>query len=518
MIRVSPENRFNIFLLVVVALFFCLGAYKLALPGLNADELYFAEFTAFGLAPGGKLPLFPISYMGALKTWIYLPIHQGWGLNPFTIRLPMMMLTAISLTIFGTFLKRAFSSRTAAAIILLMVLNPTFFQGSRLDIGEVSLYFFLLSLALFWLREYLDSTKPVAWVILLIVLFAGGFHRINFFWFSLPLIFSAAFLFSTKRKALSALGLFVFCEMIFLLWRSKIPVGQELFFSAGARTVSLFATLNGYLSGAAFADLVYVPAYTREVFRWGATKTIGLFLAYPIGLAAFFLLRFFHKKPVDSSWSILFFLTSIGAATGYFSADRAHNYWHIFPIWLCLIVGLVASADRWLGSEKKLNEIWFAAILLPFFLTYSAEAIRFRSLSKDTDPSPSFSDAIYPLIDFCAGEKTRCVDVGARVYQQLMATMPLDRLPEKFRFFSLHNVERMRPEALLFLNRENLTFVVLDHGFDGKPTHGDFFLDFAEEEGFRQKTNEAIRDSRGRVVYQVVQFEKALKAIPGKHP
>src|ERR1700733_13519087 len=84
---------------ILPLLFFCLGLAFLPLVGIQDDEVLFG--TAVFHVPGGtvfharvfhhEIPLMLLSYLGALKSWIYFPILTGILPSYLTIRLPVLL-------------------------------------------------------------------------------------------------------------------------------------------------------------------------------------------------------------------------------------------------------------------------------------------------------------------------------------------------------------------------------------------------------------------------------------------
>src|SRR5438132_13597805 len=86
--------------------FVFIAAYRIDLPGLYMDELDFVN-AAQGAPDNtmihmrlGSVPLFIMPYLGALKAWIYAPISGLFGVSTLTIRLPSILLAAVTMMIF----------------------------------------------------------------------------------------------------------------------------------------------------------------------------------------------------------------------------------------------------------------------------------------------------------------------------------------------------------------------------------------------------------------------------------
>src|SRR5437660_12421986 len=86
--------------------FVFIAAYRIDRPGLYMDELDFvnaaqgAPDNTMILMRLGSVPLFIMPYLGALKAWIYAPVFSLFGVSALTIRLPAILLAAVTLLIF----------------------------------------------------------------------------------------------------------------------------------------------------------------------------------------------------------------------------------------------------------------------------------------------------------------------------------------------------------------------------------------------------------------------------------
>ena len=168
--------------------FVFLAAYRIELPGLYYDELHFVN-AALG-APDdtwvhmrlGPLPFLISPYMGALKAWGYAPIFRLFGVSALTIRLPAILLAALTLLIFYRAMRESVGHAWAAIAVWIMAVDPANLFPSRLDWGPTVLtHFFQAAILALWFSY---RHKPRPWKILLICICAGlgFFDRFNFIW------------------------------------------------------------------------------------------------------------------------------------------------------------------------------------------------------------------------------------------------------------------------------------------------------------------------------------------------
>jgi len=168
--------------------FVLLAAYRIKLPGLYFDELIFADAaqgnpdTAWIQMKLGSLPIFIIGYLGALKAWIYAPIFRLLGASAVTVRLPVILLAAVTLLIFYSALRRTLGAVWATFTVWIMAVDPANIFPSRLDWGPtVLMHFFQAGILALWF-SYRDT--PKLWKIAMIFLCCGFgfFDKFNFIW------------------------------------------------------------------------------------------------------------------------------------------------------------------------------------------------------------------------------------------------------------------------------------------------------------------------------------------------
>ena len=169
-------------------LFVLLSFYRIELPGLNYDELIFANAAqgapdnTFIFGRLGSVPLLVSPYVGALKAWLYMPVFFFFGVSALTIRLPVILLAAVTLLIFYRAMRINLGAGWAAIAVWIMALDPANLFPSRLDSGPtVLMHLFQAAVLALWF-SYCD--KPQLWKPVFICLFfvLGCFDKFNFVW------------------------------------------------------------------------------------------------------------------------------------------------------------------------------------------------------------------------------------------------------------------------------------------------------------------------------------------------
>jgi hypothetical protein len=119
-IRLTRNLNFRFSALAACLLFFLTGSAFVSRLGIQNDEALFANgiFKPYAVAykyPWGRagLPLMLMSYLGTLKSWLYRPIFQWFGVGVSVVRLPMLLAGAASVWLFYRLLRRAAGERAA---------------------------------------------------------------------------------------------------------------------------------------------------------------------------------------------------------------------------------------------------------------------------------------------------------------------------------------------------------------------------------------------------------------------
>lgn len=91
------------------------------------------------------IPLMVMTYVGALKTWIFWPLIHWFGPSAWTVRLPVVLIGGITVFIFYYLMIRLGIPRSfAAAGALLLATDPVFILTNTFDWGPVAIEHVLL--------------------------------------------------------------------------------------------------------------------------------------------------------------------------------------------------------------------------------------------------------------------------------------------------------------------------------------------------------------------------------------
>ena len=260
-----------------VCVFVFLAAYRIELPGLYYDELAFVN-AALG-APDdtfihmrlGSLPLLVFPYMGALKAWGYAPIFRLFGVSVLTIRLPAILLAAVTLFILYQLMRARLGPVWATIAVWIMAVDPANVFPSRLDWGPTVLtHLFQAAIFAIWFsyRDKPDLWKPA---LIFICFGLGFFDRFNFIWLASAFVVGICLCYPDSLKRL-----WISCPR-FVRWIALIVVlialGAALYLilplllhfhhASGTHTTSLrgkWSALLSTLSGQAVAGFIFGDA------------------------------------------------------------------------------------------------------------------------------------------------------------------------------------------------------------------------------------------------------------------
>ena len=188
---------------ILPLLFFCLGLAFLPLVGIQADEVFFAT-AVFHLPSAAafdahlfhqQVPLMLLSYLGALKSWIYFPILTRIHPSYLTIRLPVLLIGTLTIWLFIWFLERAHGRTVAWVGGVLLVTDTVYLLTTCFDWGPVALQHLLALAGMALLLKFVSTGQPS-------MLFWG------FFWFGLAFWDKALFVWLFTGLAMAAVVVF----------------------------------------------------------------------------------------------------------------------------------------------------------------------------------------------------------------------------------------------------------------------------------------------------------------------
>ena len=179
--------------MLILTLFLAGACYRLDRPGVYADEALFvgAAYKMTGecaidaqVAKSLKcLPLYlQPPYLGVTKAALQAPIFAVFGSGAIPLRLPMILLTCLSLFGLFVFLQRQWGSVPALITLSLLALDPIFIYHIRFDWGPAAIALFCRLALVICTLKWLQNGQM--WALKGAVFFAllGFYDKLNFIW------------------------------------------------------------------------------------------------------------------------------------------------------------------------------------------------------------------------------------------------------------------------------------------------------------------------------------------------
>jgi hypothetical protein len=503
------------------SLFVLLGSILIPYTGIEFDEALFTT-PLYGTLDRGlavtvfhkHIPLMVLPYVGTLKTLIYWPILRVFGPNPYSVRLPVVIVGAVTIVLFFKLAERMAGVRAGVLGSLLLATDASFLLTNTYDWGPVALEHLLLvtGCLMFSMR------KPV-W---------GSFcfglalwNKAIFIWALSGLAAAAIAAYLPEvRRTLASRRTVALCVCAFVVGalplivynlhvpdatlRANVHLSTDSFY---LKLVSLKQTLNGSgLFGIVVApETAEMPKTPRSAIGRvsGAIRDrVGpryssLFL-YAILFALLSAPLWWRSSGRRAAvfaivFSAVAFLAM--AITRYTGAEH-----HIVLLWpmpqLFVAVAVASLRPKWLGAAAG------TALIAANLLVGNQYIVQFER----TGSYGLFTDALYPLSDSLAGSHARTiylVDFGnwynLNFLQEgrlnLQQAWPTDSKPEA------EIAAMLASEGAVFVNRiPSLGFNVSGSGR---------LQAEARAHGYQRRNIRTIKDSNGRPQFELFSFDRA---------
>jgi 4-amino-4-deoxy-L-arabinose transferase-like glycosyltransferase len=188
-------------LVVVTATGYFLASSLVGLsdPGLQYDELLFVNgalggahaYHGFIAAEAFGVPTMLMTYIGALKAWLYAPIFSVFGVSVDTIRVPAVLLAALALVLAVALVRRLLGTWPTLAFAVLLGTDPVLSSMARADWGPIVLSALLRVCALLAYFAYLRGGRARYLWLLVVSLSLGVFNKLDYGWFIVGLLVAA---------------------------------------------------------------------------------------------------------------------------------------------------------------------------------------------------------------------------------------------------------------------------------------------------------------------------------------
>ena len=158
---------------------------------------------------GRQVPLMIISYLGAFKAWLYLPILRYLQLTPLSLRLPMLAVGACSVWLFFNLLERVSGRGAAVAGTLMLVTDATFVIATGYDFGPIAFLHLFLLAGIVLVLKFKDTGSSVYLALGFFLFGLALWHKALFIWMLVGLAAATLAVFHRQVLALFSIGRFL---------------------------------------------------------------------------------------------------------------------------------------------------------------------------------------------------------------------------------------------------------------------------------------------------------------------
>ena len=524
-------------------MFLLMGGLWIEYPGLQYDEALFVHGTYSDPSRAGTwhtsvlgdpVCVLIMPYLGALKGWLYMVVLALAPASAASVRIPVLLLGAVTLWLTFCFARRAFGWRIALAATWLAASDPLFILTTRLDWGPVVIQRLLLMLGCLLVLRWVEQRAPWQLIVAFLLFGIGVFDKATFLFLLLGLaaaticVFPRHLMKGLRNKwAVPALLAFGIGSLPFW-WYPTVRAPQAsntLDFVTGTdRFKAKYDMLHHSLDGTSVVTwlanenagsqldsaedspvwLPLGPAKGRDVQRTWMIPALGLAM-----LLLPFSLRSRHRRGL--LFSLLFCLFTLAAMLPIQSIGSVHHIALIYPFpQIFLASGIMAGAQR-LGERFSIT---LAATAAAAVFVAVLTLVNLNSLLQQYDVmlryggSTGWSEAIYELDDYLESEQPRhVVAVQWGVLTQLILLsknrLPVVEVPQPHRSPEdlLEKLEQWipRPESLfvLFAADQPNPF----------PQMREIFYQTARRLGYEPRLKRGIADRQGRIIHEVFEVD-----------
>jgi len=524
-----PHNRAG---LAACSLFILLAILILPYAGIQSDEALFSTPLFPHVNNDLRLPLLPhhvplmvMTYIGSLKTLLYWPIFRIFGTNPWTLRLPVVILGAVTIFVFFQLARLSGGAWAAAIGAFLLATDPVFMLTDTFDWGPVALEHLFLVTGCWFLCRFGSYKGPDARIWDL----AAGFlcwglalwNKAIFIWALSGIVVGGLLVFWPEIKRWLKPRTAVVATAAFLCGALPLVIYNLTHASATVREnahldprsvpgkwiqVQLAAngsSLFGYMSGEEAWPNPKAPGSPRERAsawihdHWGDDQSTGFYYVFGVLLLA----APWWWKYRAARFSLVFMTVAwLLMALTHDAGTSAH---HVVLLWpFPILFGAIALASL---PWRPVAWVAAAGMIAMNLLVWNQYAYQFeRDGAGDV-----FTDALNPLsasLDEYPGRIFYLVDWG--LYDNLnllhqgrmdlrIATGPL-------------NTDSPSPEQLAEI-RDMLHepgALVLDHVREHEvfPNVGARLDRAARSLGYHRESVKTIPDSNGRPMFEIIRF------------
>lgn len=482
------------------------------------------------------VPLMVMTYLGTLKTFLYVPIFAWFPVGPYSLRLPMIVVGALTIFSFFFLAERVSGRRTALIASLLLATDPIFLLTDTFDWGPVAIEHLLLVTGCWAVVKYhQQKAENNRWL-------AAGFfclglalwNKAIFLWALTGLIAAtvlvlrpeARLMLTRRRIALAAAALIIGASPLIVYnlrvrnatlsssANLEIPNWSSKFLQV--RMALNGMSLFGYLVSPENRELPKIPVSTAgrlasavrqhfgaHVSTLGDYAVLGALLAVPLwwkSRAAWFALIF-----CTVTWLMMAITKGAGG-----SAHHAVLLWP-FPQ---LFIGIVLASVRW----RPVAGVLAAVLVLSNLLVLNQYLFQ---IERD-GPGPIFTDAIQGLSNALQPFASNG-DFPATIYvtdwgmQNTLGLLQKGRLKLESAegdFASDEMSEPSRDHIRAMAADRHAVFIGHSAGQEIYPGSRQRVIRAAESVGLHKEIVQVIADLNGRPTFEIFRWADGVQHAP----
>ncbi len=525
----------------IAAAFVGLGSLWIAWPGLEYDETLFVLASyprndtpiAYTMHFHGRpVALMIISYLGALKGWLYLPLLKIWPGSAAVVRLPALLVGAVGLYFLYSLLRRAFGAGAALWATALAATDPIYLFTIRLDWGPVAIQHLCLLAGCCGVVRWWQERRLLHLALGFFLFGVGIFDKATFLWLLAALGISTAIVFPRqlwgslrpRPLAAAAAGLLLGASP-FLYYNWKWP-GETFHHERespekyaeklrGVEYTLQGIVLEGWISRDPHGPPLDPPgALARAVYAVAPREPLAETLMAPAAVLALLLLPALPFTPWGRGmlFALLFCAFAFLQMLPVRSAGAIHHLALLLPFpQIFVAAGLVGAKEGmrpWLGPRGRWlagAALWLLMLVLLAGNLRSVAHYYFRILGYGG--GVGWSEAIYPLeqaLQKRPAEKILLLDWGMITQLRVLSR---DRLP------LLEAAQPMGPsyDATYLegdIRNPRALYVKYAAGEPGAfPQIAEAFFRRAGELGYQGRIVETIKDRSGRPIYEILSLQ-----------
>jgi 4-amino-4-deoxy-L-arabinose transferase-like glycosyltransferase len=471
-----------------------------------------------------------MSYIGALKAWLYRPLMSLFGSGIMVLRLPMLLAGVASVWLFFRLLDRIAGRRAAIIGCTLLAVDATYLLTVCFDWGPVALQHLLLVSGLLLVVRFYQRRTAAALFWGFCLLGLGMWDKALFVWMLSGVGVAAVVVFprhilavaSRRRMAIAALGftLGVWPLLLFNLenqWETfRGNVSHDASDIPGKAHMLMETAKGDGLFGWMFDENWQTPQPHAPRGLWQtASAAISSLAGRPRHHALFyaFLLAVLLTPLArgNALRAILFALIAMAVAwvemaTNASTGGSVHHAILLWPFPQLVVAVSFAAASRRLGRAGIPAVAVAVAVMTVSGVLVTNEYYR---VSFSYGGAPVWSDAVLPLNTFLKNAhpgNIYCVDWGMLDTLRYLSRGKLRALEGSDPISKPALAPEDRAPVLRMLTDPGAVFVAHTKDFENFVGTNDKLLKFAAAEGYQRQMLGVISDSFGRQAFEVYRF------------